>query len=103
MGTILSARAPYGVPMETVDLMGKLKDRLQQQQAAIIEKEGSTSQQIYRAELDTLWACVEVLAQLMDGKRDVIVPNWFAENRITIPNTVHVDLPDLPKSQSWPI
>lgn len=90
--------------MDTLDLMTKLKERLQQQQDAIVEEHGNQSQRIFRAELDTLWACVEVLAQLVDGKRDVVVPNWFAEKAITVPNVVHIDLPDAqPDSQSWPI
>ena len=57
------ALTPTLCAINTVDVMDSLKKRLQAQQERIKETEGTTSTYLYRAELDALWACVEVLAK----------------------------------------
>lgn len=79
--------------MDATELMGKLKERLQQQQADIQDPNGSGSLRAIRAELDTLWACLEVLSQLIDGDRTVVVPNYYEEKSTALKNRVHVTVP----------
>lgn len=70
----------------TVDLMDALKKRLQAQQRKMKKNDAY----VYRAELDALWACVEVLAQAVDGKSSVIVPDYFSDPETQI--VARVDL-----------
>ncbi|MFJ4160252.1 hypothetical protein [Microbacterium testaceum] len=79
--------------MDATELMGKLKERLQEQQAEIPEGERGSALRHQRAELDTLWACVEVLAQLIDGDRNVIVPDYHADKGLKVRSRVRLQVP----------
>jgi hypothetical protein len=65
---------------ELVDTMAAIKQRLQSQQKALqVASRGDESAFLMlRAEMDALWACVEVLAQAADGRDPVIVPEYFS-------------------------
>lgn len=59
-----------------------IKARLQAQQAGIFAGRGTTSDKArlaVRAEMDALWAAVEVLAQEVDGAENVVVPDYFGD------------------------
>lgn len=58
-------------PMTLEETLHRIKLRLQDQQLRTDEK--------YRAELDALWACVEVLAQAADGAEEIEVPDYFGD------------------------
>jgi hypothetical protein len=73
--------------MQTLDVIDAVKKRLQDQQSKL-EKDSSF---IYRAELDALWACVEVLAQAIDGHKDIVVPDYFSDPQIRVRSTVRLD------------
>lgn len=62
------------------DVVARIKDRLQDQQAIIgrVADDGTLSN--IRAELDALWEAVEVLAQVLDGKDEVVVRDYFLES-----------------------
>lgn len=60
--------------MSLEETMHAIKMRLQDQQAVTANRD----RQI-RAELDALWACVEVLAQAADGREQIEVPNYFGD------------------------
>lgn len=60
--------------MSLEETMHAIKMRLQDQQSVTANRD----RQI-RAELDALWACVEVLAQAVDGRAQIEVPNYFGD------------------------
>jgi len=66
--------------MDAYDVVDAIRTRLQGQQAKL----DRGSNQVYRAELDALWAAVEVLAQLASGQSKVVVPDWFSTNDKTL-------------------
>jgi len=58
------------------ETLHQIKMRLKDQQAKL--GHGQDLVQV-RAELDALWACVEVLAQALDGQENIEVPNYFGD------------------------
>jgi hypothetical protein len=60
--------------MTLEETLHSIKLRLRDQQAKTLSAE-----QTIRAELDALWACVEVLAQAADGREEIEVPNYFGD------------------------
>lgn len=69
---------------EMESLMLEIKKRLQRDQA-VIRKTNSDNDAVrhnIRAELDALWACVEVLAQSNDGRARLSVPDYFGDRKI---------------------
>lgn len=61
--------------MTLEESLHQIKLRLQDQQEKV---RGNTDLQL-RAEYDALWACVEVLAQAVDGRDEIEVPNYFGD------------------------
>lgn len=64
--------------MRIEETLHQVKLRLQDQQAGV---GGSRELVQIRAELDALWACVEVLAQAVDGRKEIEVPNYFGDSK----------------------
>ncbi len=64
-----------GFDMSLEESLHLIKLRLQDQQERV---RGNTELQL-RAEYDALWACVEVLAQAVDGREEIEVPNYFGD------------------------
>lgn len=60
-----------------------VKLRLQDQQAKL----NSDNRQV-RAELDALWACVEVLAQAVDGQESIEIPDYFGDSQRRLPGSI---------------
>lgn len=52
----------------------QIKLRLQDQQGELTDHDA-----MRRAEFDALWACVEVLAQAVDGRKEIEIPNYFGD------------------------
>jgi hypothetical protein len=64
--------------MTIEETLHSIKLRLQDQQSEIgADRELAK----VRAELDALWACVEVLAQAVDGREEIEVPNYFGDKK----------------------
>lgn len=66
--------------MTLEETLERIKLRLQDQQAKV----SGTEIQI-RAELDALWACVEVLAQALGGREEIVVPDYFGDSKRRVP------------------
>lgn len=69
---------------QAADILAAVKARLQGQQELIADAatDGDVlTRRTFRAELDALWACVEVLAQVVDGEAPerVSVPDYFVD------------------------
>ena len=75
--------------MDAYDAVNAIRTRLQGQQAKL----GKSSNQVYRAELDALWAAVEVLAQIASGQSKVVVPDWFSTSDKTLFPRIEIDPP----------
>ena len=75
--------------MDAYDVVNAIRTRLQGQQAKLDQG----SNHVYRAELDALWAAVEVLAQLASGQSKVVVPDWFSTNDKTLFPRVEIAQP----------
>lgn len=62
-----------------------IKAQLQDDQALIFKTLGNDSEEAgriaFRAELDALWGCVEVIAQVIDKREDVVIPDHFRDRR----------------------
>lgn len=80
-------------------LMQQLKDRLQSQHDGLahVEDDDSAGRLMVRAELDALWACVEVLAQRLDGVEEPVARDYFAETRRGLKRTAT----GRPPRRSW--
>lgn len=68
---------------DTESVVHAIKLRLKEQQSAIgTNSKDETARLVIRAELDALWACVEVLAQRIDGKPqgEIEVRDYWSES-----------------------
>ncbi len=65
-----------------VTLTSEIKERLQSQQAIVDSFRGDHARTHIRAELDALWECVEVIAQVLDGMppEHAIVRDYFGDS-----------------------
>lgn len=67
--------------MATIEeALHQVKLRLQDQQSKL-----TSDNRRVRAEFDALWACVEVLAQAVDGRESIEIPDYFGDEQRRLP------------------